>query len=90
MPPVAPPRPNVDSQKAHAVRSTAGVELNGVAWDCKSTDGYMCACKPRRLRGPGASLLKRGGRFGRGGRGGRGERGGRGDRAGRGGGLAVS
>ena len=63
------------------MRSTAGVELNGVAWDCKSTDGYMCACKPRKK----AKLLKRSGQ--RGGRGGRG-RGGRG-RGGRGGGRSA-
>ena len=70
--------PNVQNQKAHAVSSKSGVELDGVPWDCKSTDGYMCSCKPRK------KLLKlgRGQRGGRGGRGrggrGRGARGGRG------------
>ena len=72
--------PNVQNQKAHAVSSKSGVELDGVPWDCKSTDGYMCSCKPRKK----TKLLKlgRGQRGGRGGRGrggrGRGARGGRG------------
>ena len=40
--------PNVQNQKAHAVSSKSGVELDGVPWDCKSTDGYMCSCKLTR------------------------------------------
>ena len=43
--------PNVASQKAHGVRATAGVQVDGEAWDCKSNDGYMCSCK-RRGGGP--------------------------------------
>ena len=73
--------PNVQNQRAHAVSSKAGVELDGVPWDCKSTDGYMCACKPRKK----AKILKRSGQ--RGGRGGGRGRGGRG-RGGRGGGRS--
>ena len=63
---------NVQSQRAHAVTSKAGVEVSGVQWDCKSTDGYMCACKPRKR---GAKQLKRGGRGGGRGRAGRGRAG---------------
>ena len=43
---------DVASQKAHAIVTRAGVQHGPDVWDCRSDDGYMCACK-RRL--PGAA-----------------------------------
>ena len=46
---------NVASPKAHAIVTRAGVQHGSDVWDCRSDDGYMCACK-RRLPGHAAAL----------------------------------